>query len=428
MDESAVPQGKVKRSGIAAVTTARVGARHLRHRARTALADETERERLREEHERDVARLIFRSLSRLRGTALKIAQALSMELEMLPEALRKELAKSCYQAPPINRALVRRIIIGKLGAAPEQLFERFDAEPFAAASLGQVHALRHQGRELALKIQYPGIASTIDSDTALVAKMTGLLPKGFFPDIVLAEIRERLLEETDYELEAERTMTFYTAADPDHFLLPRVWPEFSAGTLLCTERLPGLHLQEWLATDPQDSAKQAFAEHIANFLTFSISGPGIIHADPNPGNFLFCPDGRLGVLDFGCVRVMDRQFVRGFINLMRAFQSGGVSDIIAAYEHLGLLDPSDKPDSEAFDRFIKPWAKWCGAIFAPQGYDFGANPGTALQGKRLHMHLDRYFTSLPRELVFFDRTLHGYFRIFEQLQARVRLPLLEDSD
>lgn len=214
---------KLARSAIVGVATARAGAAQLRRRLSRDPSPQA-----RAEHEAKIGRIVFAALSQMRGTALKAAQVLSLDAELLPAGVRAELAKSTHRVTPLNRALVGRVFRAAFGCEPEALFRTFTHPAFAAASLGQVHrAVMDDGAEVAVKVQYPGIAATIDSDIGLLRAALGRIGLGLMPmpdppivARVLDEIERQLHEEVDYLLEAGRQRAFSALARPDDIVLP----------------------------------------------------------------------------------------------------------------------------------------------------------------------------------------------------------------
>jgi predicted unusual protein kinase regulating ubiquinone biosynthesis (AarF/ABC1/UbiB family) len=183
---------------------------------------------------------MFKGLGLLKGTALKMAQQLSLDLDLLPEAVCRELVRSYHQVPPINRALVRQVIQKELGRPPEKKFAYFDANAFAAASPGQVHAAGdHGGTPLAVKIQYPGIAKSIDSDLGLLRQVLRPMIRSDQLLPILNEMAARLHEEVDYCKEAENQAYFGGHLDLQGVRIPFVHPDLSTATVPTTTRLPG---------------------------------------------------------------------------------------------------------------------------------------------------------------------------------------------
>ncbi len=170
---------------------------------------------------KESADILFQGLSLLKGTALKIAQQLSFEIDFFPEEIARELEKSYHQVPPLNRALIRKVVQNELGGPPEKIFSAFDSQAFAAASLGQVHrAQTHDGASLAVKIQYPGIDRTISGDIRMIKNMLRPTPEYHLYRSALDEIEARLLEEIDYETEAANLAFFRGNLNPAKVIIP----------------------------------------------------------------------------------------------------------------------------------------------------------------------------------------------------------------
>ena len=169
---SAPPTGKLARSGVAGLALAQAGVARIGRQARKLTLGAGEQAAAQEKFESDLGRIMFRALNQLKGTALKVSQLLSAHAEFLPLAVRNELAKGNYQVTPLNRALVHKVFRSEFGQAPEHLFATFDAQACAAASLGQVHyATLDNGTQVAVKVQYPGIGASINSDLRMLRSM-----------------------------------------------------------------------------------------------------------------------------------------------------------------------------------------------------------------------------------------------------------------
>jgi len=253
------------------------------------------------------AEQLFQVLGQLKGGAMKLGQALSVFEAALPEDVaapyRAALTKLQEAAPPLPAATVHRVLAAQLGADWRSSFTSFDDVPAAAASIGQVHrAVWSDGREVAVKIQYPGAGPALLSDLKQLrrlARMFSAFTPGLDVKPLVAELEKRVAEELDYRLEAESQATFAAAYEgDDEILVPRV----VAGTaeVLVTEWMEGVPLSRIVAEGTREQRDRA-SLLLARFL---FSGPvlaGLLHADPHPGNFRLLPDGRLGVIDFGAV-------------------------------------------------------------------------------------------------------------------------------
>ena len=417
-----VPEGKLARAGIAGATALKLGIGHLGHKVKRPFLSEPDRQEAREALDDKNARLLFDALSQLRGTALKAAQMLSMEIELLPEAYRRELEKSCHQVPPLNRVLVRKVLMEEFGKPPEALFGRFDAEAFAAASLGQVHAATlHDGTEVAVKIQYPGIHVAIDSDMTLMRQLARGLPNSRLVLHSLEEIHARLREEVDYRQEAANTLWFRERLASDRIDVPQVIADRCGERVLTTGLVDGLHLDPWLRTDPPQAARDHAGQQLYDLFVNSTLKLRRLHADPNPGNYLFRPDGSLIVIDFGCVKEISMRFAEPLPRVLKAYHDDDPEALFAVYGELGMLHGADK--GRLYEEILRPFGRWLTEPLRHDHFDFARHPDYTARGQPLIQKLSS-LTDLDRlaaEFIFFDRTFYGLCKIFERLGARVRM-------
>lgn len=429
--------GRVARGAIAGGALARAGVARLGHKARDLARDEAQRSAARAAHEAELGRILFGALNQLKGVALKAAQLLSGETQLLPETVREQLARACYQATPMNQALVGKRMRQALGPDWAERFAHFEPQAFAAASLGQVHrAQLEDGRALALKLQYPGIAATISSDmrllrSLLLGRLGGLaLGEGALPDAallarVLDEIEAGLAAELDYAQEARAMDEFRAALAPrlPQLVVPEVYQALSSPQLLVMQALPGQHLAEWLAQGPSQAERDRYGQLIFETFMLMVFELGRLHADPHPGNYLFMPDGRLGLLDFGCTRVLPRRFVEP---LARAWSAAlapdGDAALYGAYRELGLIDAD--LDLESFRRELRPalapLLDWQLAPFREPVFDFGARAPLPHLGRSQQRVAVRHLHGMPPELPYLDRAFLGLNQLLAQLGARVR--------
>jgi predicted unusual protein kinase regulating ubiquinone biosynthesis (AarF/ABC1/UbiB family) len=254
-------------------------------------------------------------LGTLRGLAAKIGQTLSYVDGIVPEAQResyeKALGKLRDSTPRSAPEAIRRLIEEELGAPVARLFLEFSEQPFASASIGQVHrAVLQDGRVVAVKVQHPGIASAVESDLENASVMEGLVstlgPKGINAKAAYAEVAARFREELDYGLEAERQRAFATlhAGDPT-IRIPAVISSHSARRVLTTELVEGLSFEQAIAASTEE--RRAWAETLWRFVFKGNLVGGMFNADPHPGNYLFGPNGHVTFLDFGCVQPIEEE-------------------------------------------------------------------------------------------------------------------------
>jgi predicted unusual protein kinase regulating ubiquinone biosynthesis (AarF/ABC1/UbiB family) len=421
-----IPTGKLARSGIAGSAMLKAGRRHLTHVAKRPFLSKAARQAEQQQLDDDTAQILFQAFTRLRGTALKIAQVLSMESQLMPPWFRQEMSKSYHQVPPLGRPLIRKLILQEFGKPPEALFAHFDPNAFAAASLGQVHQARgHRGENLALKLQYPGIHITIDSDLQL---LRGIIRPTRYSKLLLSsidEIEQRLHEEVDYLHEAENTAWFRTHLRQPGITIPKVYRDYSSKRILATERLQGMHLENWLSNNPSQQERNHFGQKLYDLFVHSFYGLHALHADPNPGNYLFAKDGSVGLLDFGCVRHYSPAFVSLMPELLRAYMVRDAEKVIATYHQLGMVTQMTGSELEHFyEQALQPFGDWLSKPFKAGRFDFSNHkiPYTA-EGWASLKQLSKAskINGLANEFIYFDRTFFGLYQIFERMGACIEM-------
>lgn len=433
MDQSKIATKKLARSAIAGAAATKIGAKHLSYMGKRALAKNEDKEQLQETHNRELGKLLFAALSQLRGTALKASQILSTEASFLPESIRDELARACYKVPPINRALIRKVFVQQFSQAPEQLFAEFDSQAFAAASIGQVHNARTKsGESVAVKIQYPGIAASIDSDLQLIQRVLNTLAIGLasIPNKAavthtLNEVRVRLVEEVDYQSEALHTEWFRQRLDSNKYCVPRVLNEFSSKRVLTTEKLSGQHIDEWLGRNPSQQERNHFGQLIFDYFLQSNFQLKAINPDFHPGNFLMLDDGRLGILDFGCVKTLDEgypQLVSAlFSAFRRCYHSPDIAELMSAYQSLGLIEPTLSVDE--FEQDIYPSCKliipWFIEPFLQDTFNFKHKKTYPTEIHKESKKAAKHIYLPKEEQMSFDRGFLGLMNLLTQLEADI---------
>ena len=429
MDSADAPRtSRLARGAITGVAAARIGAARLGQRLRTPSPQ------AQAEHEAAVGRILFGALGQLRGTALKVSQLLSMHPTLLPEGVRRELARAQHQALPLNRALVGRVFRQAFGQEPEALFAQFEPTAFAAASLGQVHRAQLPGEGLvAVKVQYPGIAATIASDMQLArAALRALahtdlpLPADPVMDSVMDEIEATLLREVDYLQEAEQLQWFAEHAALPGVAMARPLLSHTRAQVLTQQYLPGLHLDAWLATQPHQALRDRAGQHLWDWFMHCIFGLGRVHADPHPGNFLFAADSTVGVLDFGCTRELSEgfrtQMARAWSALLRpAADPQRDALVLQAYQALGLAGPdlALATYSAELAPALADMQAWQLEPFTQAVFDFSTKQPPPITPPEHQRVLGRHLAQVPGEMPAFDRMWMGLMHLLTRLGARV---------
>ncbi|MCP4693356.1 MAG: AarF/ABC1/UbiB kinase family protein [Desulfobacterales bacterium] len=419
-----IPTGKLKRSLTGGKTAVKVGGKVLKYLASKPFLSKGHQRRAKTALNEESADIIFKGLCLLRGTALKIAQQLSLEVEIFPEAVRKELEKSYHQAPPINRALVRKIIQNEFGESPEAVFQSFETNAFAAASLGQVHrAASKNGEKLAVKVQYPGIDETIKNDIQLIKGILRPLPEYALMLPAMEEIEARLLEEIDYRREARNIGFFAENLKLEGLRIPTAFDDARGKTVLSMSFMPGPPLDDWLKTNPDQASRDAVAQKLHDIFLESLYGLHRIHADPNPGNFLIDEDLTLSLIDFGCVKRLDEDFVRLYQRLPKVIAQGSRKRYFTLMKELNVVDSSLDPGiEERMYKVMFRFSQWFTRLYQEDVFDFNANENYFAEGKALFndMYQFRKHVDMNPNFVFLDRTRYGLVRLFARMRARVR--------
>ena len=306
---------------------------------------------------------IFRVLGELKGGALKVGQALSIFEAALPPELagpyRATLTRLQESAPPLPASTVHRVLAGDLGDEWRDLFAEFDDEPAAAASIGQVHkAVWKDGRQVAVKIQYPGAGRALINDftqIARIGRLFGVLMPGLDVKPLLDELRTRVAEELDYRLEGASQEAFATAfADDPDFCVPRTLQ--ATDHVLISEWLDGTPLSKIISSGTQEQRNRA-GLLLVRFLFSSPARAGLLHADPHPGNFRLLEDGRLGVLDFGAVDRLPDGLPPLFGRMLWLVHTDGdIAAVEAELREHGFLRPGITIDLAALKDFLAPLA------------------------------------------------------------------------
>src|SRR5919107_1904043 len=264
-----------------------------------------------------LARELVEQLGQMRGAAMKVGQVLStIDFTALPEQEREDFKRTLAtlrdDVPPLPFKRVEKLLREELGAKPSVVFAEFEPEAFAAASIGQVHrAVTRDGQAVAVKVQYPGVAEAVETDLrnlTLLLPLVKRLAPGLDVKAIYGELRERIAEELDYELEAQNQRAVARAHRGHPFaFVPEVHTELSSRRVLVTDLIEGARFE---AVKRRDAAtRDRFGEIVFRFYFGLVQYMGRVSGDPHPGNYLLLEDGRVGFLDFGLMRVLERGYI-----------------------------------------------------------------------------------------------------------------------
>jgi predicted unusual protein kinase regulating ubiquinone biosynthesis (AarF/ABC1/UbiB family) len=424
-----IPVSKVERAGKFMKTGIKVGGNYLKHYTKKAFDSTTTKEELHQANADD----IYASLSELKGSALKVAQMMSMDRNMLPRAYAEKFQLSQFSAPPISGPLVVKTFRQAFDKSPQELFDRFNPKAANAASIGQVHEAWKGEQKLAVKVQYPGIADSVKSDLRMVkpfaVRIVGLNEADV--DKYMQEVETKLIEETDYTLELKRSQEITQACSHiKDIYFPVYYPELSSKKILTMDWIDGMHLGEFIATNPSQEVRNRIGQALWDFYDFQIHTLRQVHADPHPGNFLLKEDGTLGIIDFGCVKELVEPFYTNYFSLINTQALNDRSIVDPIFTTLEFIHPKDSPeDVEFYTELFLSMTELLGRPFFSEEFDFGDDVyfdsvyqfAEKLSGmKKLR---DSKVARGLKDSLYINRTYYGLYSMLNQLKAKVNTHL-----
>ena len=424
-EQQSIPTSKVARATKFVTTGVKIGGNYLKYNVKKLVDSSTTKEQLHADNATD----IYDSLSELKGSALKVAQMLSMDRNVLPRAYVDRFQMSQYSAPPLSGPLVVKTFKNYFGKTPGELFDTFEMSALNAASIGQVHLATKEGNKLAVKIQYPGVANSISSDLKMVKPMAVRLFGLNENDIerYMGEVESKLLEETDYDLELKRSVEISEAcAHIPNLIFPKYYPELSASRILTMDWLDGLHMKDFLLTNPSQDIRNQIGQALWDFYDFQVHQLRQVHADPHPGNFLMRPDGTMGVIDFGCVKVIPEFFYDNYFALINPDTIEDKARTEGIFYNLEFLVKADNAaDKKLFSDLFKTMIGLLGKPFAVDEFDFG--DGTYFDSVYAFADELAKIEELKNSKVargsqhglYINRTYFGLYSMLNELKAKV---------
>jgi predicted unusual protein kinase regulating ubiquinone biosynthesis (AarF/ABC1/UbiB family) len=424
-----ITSGRARRMlSVGRLTTA-VGSSYLWQALRRPFQSASRREQaLLEAHIRNAERVVVRS-KELRGAFMKLVQMLSMRTDLFPAEALEVLSVVQSSVPPMPFQQIREVLIRELGSPPEECFRRFEPDAFAAASLGQVHrAELRSGEQVAVKIQYPGVEATVRQDVknvkALLRVFSSIARDIMRQDVdreeVAAELEARLHEELDYLNEAANLERFRRLlADDRDVMIPRLHRPLTTRRVITMEYLEGYPIQDIMAPGVDQELKDWVAVKLFRLLWRQVLEFGVLHTDPHPGNYLVTHHPRLGILDFGSVRVFEPAIRRAYCRLAHGLVTHDDGEIGAALAELGFVTAADDPAPlvEMVHIMCEPLER--DVPFDPRTYDVMERAGQMAQVAFAH----RIFNA-PAHQVFLMRALLGadaYLKAFGTVRNWHRL-------
>jgi len=422
-----IPTGKIERASKLVKTGAKIGGNYAKYLGKKIINPDTTKDELNEDNATD----IYDGLKSLKGSALKVAQMLSMEKNLLPNAYVEKFSLSQFSVPPLSAPLVRKTFKKYLDKYPEEVFDTFDKDSINAASIGQVHKATKDGKNLAVKIQYPGVAQSISSDLAIVKpiaiRMFNL--QGKDSDKYFKEVENKLVEETDYILEVAQSKEITEACKIiPNMNFPKYYPALSSERIITMDWMNGKHLSEFTKTDFSQEVGDVLGQALWDFYMFQIHGLRKVHADPHPGNFLVSTQNELIAIDFGCIKEVPDSFYIPYFELAKPENISNDKIFAEKLYELEILMPTDNPEEVAFFKSIfHQLLSLFTSPFHKEEFDFGdevfwgkiADLGEQFSSDKQIRKMNGNRGS--KHFLYMNRTFFGLYNLLHDLKAHIKV-------
>lgn len=418
-----IPTSKIERATKLVQTGAKVGVNYLKYYGEKMVNSDLNRDKLNENNAED----IYDGLKSLKGSALKVAQMLSMDKSFLPQAYVEKFSLSQFSVPPLSAPLVLKTFKTNFGKTPYEIFDEFNANSVNAASIGQVHLAVKGNKKLAVKIQYPGVANSISSDLALVKpiaiRMFNL--QGKDSDKYFKEVEDKLIEETNYLLELKQSQEVVEACQKiENLVFPQYYPEYSSEKIITMDWMTGVHLSEFKNNNPEIANK--IGQALWDFYMYQIHILKKVHADPHPGNFLVNAENQLVALDFGCMKQIPTEFYVPYFELINKEIIDNKALFAAKLFELEILRADDsKEEIEYFTQMFYDLLSLFTQPFQSETFDFSDEEffqNIAQLGERFSKDTNLRKMNGNRgskHFIYMNRTFFGLYNLMFDLKAKI---------
>ena len=427
-----IPTGKLGRTSKMVQTGVKVGGNYLKYYGKKAFNSDLTRDELDESNASD----IYDGLKSLKGSALKVAQMLSMEKSLLPGAYVEKFSLAQFSVPPLSAPLVRKTFKKYNGKYPEELYDTFASQSVNAASIGQVHRAEKDGKELAVKIQYPGVAESISSDLAMVkpiaTRMFNL--QGKDSEKYFKEVEGKLLEETDYLLEVQQSKEISEAcAHIPNLKFPRYYEELSSERIITMDWMHGIHLSEWAKSNKDQEKANKVGQALWDFYMYQMHGLKAVHADPHPGNFLIDKDTNLIAIDFGCIKQVPEEFYVPYFELAKKENINDPDFFNSKLFELEILRKDDSPrEIEYFSELFYQMLNLFTSPFHEETFDFADGSfWSSITDLSEKYSKDTELRKMngnrgSKHFLYLNRTFFGLYNLLHDLKAEVKINNFRD--
>jgi predicted unusual protein kinase regulating ubiquinone biosynthesis (AarF/ABC1/UbiB family) len=420
-----IPVTKIQRATKLVSTGAKVGVNYIKYYGDKLVNPETEaKERLNKNNAED----IYDGLKQLKGSALKVAQMLSMEKSILPQAYVEKFSLAQFSVPPLSPPLVLKTFKKYFGKSPNDIFDSFNSTSVNAASIGQVHIAVKDGKKLAVKIQYPGVAQSIASDLAMVKPiaMSMFNIKGKDSDKYFKEVEGKLLEETNYMLEIKQSQEIALACSHiSNMAFPKYYENLSSDRIITMDYMDGEHLSEFTAYNTDQEKANQLGQALWDFYMFQIHKLKKVHADPHPGNFLVSKKGELIALDFGCMKSIPDDFYVPYFELAETKNINNRDYFVSKLYELEILRDDDSKEELAF--FTDMFHEMLSLFTQPFHSDYFDFSNSEFFGKIAELG-ERYSKNTDlrkmngnrgsKHFIYINRTFFGLYNLMFDLKAQ----------
>lgn len=425
-EQKSIPIGKVQRASKFISTGAKIGTNYLKHYSKKLVNPELSKDELHQDNATD----IYNSLSQLKGSALKVAQMLSMDKNLLPSAYQQQFAMAQYSAPPLSYPLVVRTFERSLKKRPTELFDTFSHAASNAASIGQVHQATIKEKKLAVKIQYPGVADSVKSDLAMVKpialRMFKLNQAEY--DEFIGEVENHLLEEADYHLELKRSLELSQQCKHiPNLIFPEYYPSLSADRILTMDWIEGKPLGEVFKSNSlTQEQRNCLGQALWDFYHYQIHTLSALHADPHPGNFIITPEIKLGVIDFGCVKEIPTAFYKVYFQLLDKDILINPVRLDNVFHELRFIYPDDTAkDKVFFKEVFTQLVELLGRPFRTSSFDFAEKSyfnslyqfGEEIGSMKAFRESKK--ARGVKDALYINRTYYGLYNLLHELKAEI---------
>lgn len=426
-----IPTTKIDRASQMVKTGIKIGGNYIAYYGEKIVNPSLNKDKLNENNAED----IYDGLKNLKGSALKVAQMLSMDKSIMPQQYVDKFSLSQFSVPPLSAPLVRKTFKKYFGQFPDEMFDTFSPDAINAASIGQVHKATKNGKNLAVKIQYPGVAESISSDLTMVkpiaTRMFNL--KGKDKEKYFKEVEDKLYEETNYVLELQQSQFISEKCSKiENLRFPKYYPEYSCDKILTMEWIDGKHLSEFAKENNDEAKGDKIGQALWDFYMFQMHHLREVHADPHPGNFLIDKNDTLVAIDFGCIKKVPEEF---YIPYFELATPSVINNPVLFNEKLYELEILRLDDSkEEIIYFTKMFHELLSLFTLPfhnEFFDFSDEEffgNIASMGEKLTK--DTQLRKMngnrgSKHFLYINRTFFGLYNLLHDLKARVTTKTFE---